>query len=123
MNTIIKTGVLSIAALSMAACTTTQNVERDAVRGAAAGAAAGALIGAISGDVKVGEGAAAGAAVGGVIGAVRGNQKDKQMQGGTYAAPNLDRSRAFEDATNGRIYYYERGTNRTFYSNGEYRSG
>ena len=123
MNTFVKTGAVARTALSLAACTTTQNVERDAVRGAAAGAAVGGLIGAVSGDVKVGEGAAAGALAGGLIGALSGNNKDKQMQGRTTAAPNLDRSQAFEDPRNGRIYYYERGTSRTFYSNGEYRSG
>lgn len=122
MNILIKTGALSLAALSMVACTTTQNVERDAVRGAAAGAAVGAGIGAISGDVKVGEGAAAGALVGGLIGALEGSKKDQQLHGGTVSAPNLDRSTRYQDA-NGRYYYYERGTNRTFYENGEYRSG
>lgn len=122
MNVMMKTATLSLAALSMAACTTTQNVERDALRGAAAGAAVGAGVGAVSGDVKVGEGAAAGAVVGGIIGAIQGNKKDKDIQGGTVAAPNLDKSTRYQDA-NGRYYYYERGTNRTFYENGQYRSG
>ncbi|MGB6318551.1 MAG: YMGG-like glycine zipper-containing protein [Litorimonas sp.] len=123
MTSFAKAGLLALASLSIVACTTTQNVERDAVRGAAIGAAGGALVGAISGDVKVGEGAAAGAVVGGVVGAIQGNNKDKQMQGGTYSAPKLDRSQAFTDPNNGRTYYYERGTNRTFYANGQYRSG
>ena len=122
MNVFIKTGATALAVLSLAACTTTQNTERDALKGAAAGAAVGAGVGAVSGDVKVGEGAAAGAVVGGVIGALSGRNKDKEIQGGTVAAPNLDKSTRYQDA-NGRYYYYERGTNRTFYENGEYRSG
>lgn len=121
MKTIIKTGVVSLAIMSLAACTTTQNVERDALKGAAAGAAVGAGVGAVSGDVKVGEGAAAGAVVGGIIGALSGNKKDRELNGGTTAAPVLDTSTRYQDA-NGRFYYYERGTNRTYYENGERRS-
>jgi phage tail tape-measure protein len=121
MKTLIKTGAVALTALSLAACTSTQNVERNALGGAAAGAAVGAGVGAVSGDVKVGEGAAAGAVVGGVIGAIRGNNKDKQIQGGTTSAPVLDKTTRYQDA-NGRYYYYERGTSRTFYENGQFRS-
>ena len=122
MPTLIKTAALSVAALSFTASTTTQNVERDAVRGAAAGAAIGAGSGAVSGDVKVGDGAAAGALVGGIIGALQGSKKDKELHGGTVAAPNLDKSTRYFDDRTQRYYYYEKGTSRTFYENGERRS-
>ena len=123
MNTIIKTGLLGAAALSFAACTTTGEVERNAAYGAAGGAAIGAGVGAISGDVGVGEGAAYGAAAGAVAGAIYGSNKDRRYNGGTRAAPILDRSQEYYDERTGRSYYYERGTNRTFYANGQYRSG
>lgn len=123
MTNLFKTGLVALAALSFAACTTTQNVERGALGGAAAGAAVGAGVGAVSGDVKVGEGAAAGAVVGGVIGAIRGNNQDRRIQGGTTAAANLDRSTRYYDESTGRYYFYERGTGRTFYENGQYRGG
>jgi len=122
MTTLIKTGVLSLAALSIAACTTTGNVERNAAGGAAAGAAVGAGVGAVSGDVKVEEGAAAGAVVGGIIGAIRGNQKDKEINGGTVQAPNLDKTTRYYDDSTNRYYYFEKGTSRTFYENGQRRS-
>ena len=123
MNTTIKTGLLSMAALSFAACTTTGEVERNAAYGAAGGAALGAGVGAVSGDVGVGEGAAYGAAAGAVAGAIYGANKDKRMNGGTTAAPILDRGTRYYEESSGRYYYYERGTNRTFYENGQYRSG
>jgi len=122
MTTLIKTGALSLVALSFAACTTTGNVERNALGGAAAGAAVGAGVGAVSGDVKVGEGAAAGAVVGGVIGAIRGNNKDKATVGGTVQAPILDKTTRYYDDNTNRYYYFEKGTSRTFYENGERRS-
>ena len=123
MNSILKLGVMGAAALSFAACTTTGEVERNAAYGAAGGAAVGAGVGAVSGDVKVGEGAAVGAAVGAVAGAVYGAKKDQRRNGGTTERPILDKSQEFYDTNTGRYYYYERGTSRTFYANGEYRSG
>lgn len=122
MTTFIKTGVLSLAALSIVACTTTGNVERNALGGAAAGAAVGAGVGAVSGDVKVGEGAAAGAVVGGIIGAIRGSNKDAKTVGGTTQAAILDKSTRYFDDNSKRYYYFEKGTSRTFYENGERRS-
>ncbi len=123
MSSTLKIGFVALATMSLAACTTTGNVERGALGGAAAGAAVGAGVGAISGDVKVGEGAAAGAVVGGIIGAISGNNKDKVQNGGTTSAPILDRSTRYFDESTGRYYFYERGTSRTFYENGQYRSG
>lgn len=122
MTSLIKTGALVIASLSVVACTTTGNVERNAIGGAAAGAAVGAGVGAVSGDVKVGEGAAAGAVVGGLIGAISGNNKDKATVGATTQAPILDKTTRYYDDNSKRYYYFERGTSRTFYENGERRS-
>ena len=36
---------------------------------------------------------------------------------------SLDTSRRYYDDLVNRYYYYEAGTNRTFFENGEYRSG
>ena len=122
MNHSMKLAVASAAALSFAACTTTGEVERSATYGAAGGAAIGAGVGAISGDVSVGEGAAIGAGVGAVAGAIHGANKDRRYNGGTTARPDLTGQRYYEEST-GRYYRYERGTGRTFYENGQYRSG
>lgn len=122
MTNLLKMAALSTAAIAFAACTTTGNVEKNAAGGAAAGAAVGAGIGAISGDVKTGEGAIAGAVIGGAVGALRGNKKDQQINGGTLQRPNLDTSQAYIDQNNGRTYYYEKGTSRTFYANYQLRS-
>ena len=43
------------------------------------------------------------------------------MNGGTTAAPILDKSTRYYDEKTGRYYYYERGTQRTFYENGQRR--
>lgn len=122
MTNILKLASLGLASALFAACTTTGNVERNAAGGAAAGAAVGAGVGAISGDVKTSEGAIAGAVVGGVVGAIVGNNKDKDLNGSTTARANLDKSQAYVDQQNGRTYYYEVGTSRTFYANGQFRS-
>jgi hypothetical protein len=49
MNMLLKSAALTVTTLSLAACTTTQNVERNALGGAAAGAAIGAGVGAVAG--------------------------------------------------------------------------
>lgn len=122
MTRFIKTSALVLASLSIVACTTTGNVERNAIGGAAAGAAIGAGVGAVSGDVKVGEGAAAGAVVGGLIGAIKGTNKDAKVNGGTTQAAILDKSTRYYDDNTKRYYYFEKGTSRTFYENGERRT-
>lgn len=122
MTHFLKLASLGLASIAFAACTTTGNVERNAAGGAAAGAAIGAGVGAISGDVKTSEGAIAGAVIGGIVGGIRGNNKDKQMHGGTTQRPNLDKTTRYYDDTNGRYYYYEQGTSRTFYENYEPRT-
>lgn len=122
MTTLIKTGVLSLAAFSFAACTTTGNVEKNAAYGAAAGAVAGAVIGNNTGDGDAGEGAMIGAGVGAAAGAVYGYSKDQKAGTTTTQAPILDKSTRYYDESTNRYYYFERGTSRTFYENGERRS-
>ena len=122
MKNLVKTAALSAASLAFVACTTTGNVEKNAGYGAAAGAAVGAGIGAISGDVKTGEAAIAGAVIGGVIGGIKGNKKDQQINGGTLQKATLDKTTRYFDDQTQRYYYYEKGTSRTFYENGQLRS-
>jgi len=122
MTNLLKLASLGLASIAFAACTTTGNVERGTAGGAAAGAAIGAGVGALSGDVKTSEGAIAGAVIGGAVGAVVGNNKDKRVTGGTTARANLDKSTRYYDDRTERYYYYEMGTSRTFYENGQLRS-
>lgn len=122
MTTLLKTVLLGAAALSFAACTTTGNTERGAGYGALAGAALGAGVGAISGDVSVGEGAAIGAAGGAVVGGIQGRNKDAAQGTPTTMSPILDKSTRYYDENTRRYYYFERGTNRTFYENGQRRT-
>ncbi len=79
MKNLIAT-VIAVSALS--ACTTTGNVERDALGGAALGALGGAAIGEIVGG-DAGDGAIVGGIVGGVAGAQHGHQRDVNQQGAT----------------------------------------
>jgi len=93
---------LAGAGLLSAACTTTGNVERNALGGAALGGIVGAVIGNNVGAGDAGTGAAIGAALGGSVGAVRGCQQDGACnapaasrlrgagrRGGTSAVPRL----------------------------------
>lgn len=123
MTTLTKTKLMLVGFTSLAfmACSTTGNVERNAGAGAAIGAAVGAGIGAISGDVGVTEGAAIGAGVGGAAGAYKGYRDDQAQGTPTSMAPNLDRSTRYFDEPTGRYYFYEQGTNRTYFENGELR--
>ncbi|GLQ24145.1 outer membrane protein [Algimonas ampicilliniresistens] len=122
MTTLLKTGALSLAALSFAACTTTGNVERNAAYGAAAGAVAGAIIGNNTGNSNAGDGALIGAGVGAIAGGIYGHSKDGKQGTPTTQAPMLDKSTRYFDENTRRYYYFERGTSRTFYENGERRS-
>ena len=122
MTTLFKTGALALAALSFAACTTTGNVERNAAYGAVAGALAGAVIGNNAGDGDAGKGALIGAGVGATAGGVYGYGKDQKQGTPTTQAPMLDKSTRYFDENTRRYYYFEHGTSRTFYENGERRS-
>ena len=122
MTTLFKTGAVALAALSFAACTTTGNVERNVTYGAVAGALAGAVIGNNAGDGDAGKGALIGAGVGATVGGVYGYGKDQKQGTPTTQAPILDKSTRYFDENTRRYYYFERGTSRTFYENGERRS-
>lgn len=61
--------MVTVAAIGLSACATSDPTLRGAGRGAVIGAAGGAVLGAVVDGVSVGEGAAAGAVAGGVVGA------------------------------------------------------
>lgn len=100
--------VIGAAALLMAGCTTTGNIERNAGAGAAIGALAGAVIGNNVGSGDAGTGAAVGAIAGGAAGAARGYSLDQRQT----ECRNTGRNRSYRDR-NGKDYYYVPGTNRT----------
>ncbi len=106
---------LAGAGLLAAACTTTGNVERNAVGGAGLGAIAGAVIGNNVGSGDAGTGAAIGAAIGGTAGAIRGCRQD-----GSCGANSTSR-RQYYDQRAGRYYYYDQRTGRYFWENGQPR--
>lgn len=97
--------IVSVCALA-AACGTTPGGR--AVSGAVLGGVAGAAIGNNVGDGDAGRGAAIGA----VGGAVAGAATTPSQQ-----APTNRRERF--DERSGRYYYYDPGTNRYFYENGQ----
>jgi len=107
----------AVAALTLAACTSTGNVERSAAAGAAIGAVAGAAIGNNVGDGDAGRGAAIGAAVGGVAGAVHGANQDERLNEckGASGYPQ------YRDERTGAPYYYVPGTDRTCWTDGRPR--
>ena len=121
MTNTIKLGLLGLSAFAFTACTTTGNVEKNAAYGAAGGAVAGAVIGNNTGDGDAGEGALIGAAVGAAAGAGYGYIKDQRQGTPTTMRPNLS-EQSYYDENTGRYYRYEKGTNRTFYENGQQRS-
>ena len=45
------------------------------------------------------------------------------FSGKSVSQSDLDTSRRYYDDLADRYYYYENGTNRTFFENGDYRSG
>lgn len=98
--------LLAGAALTLAACGTSPG-ER-AVSGGLMGAAAGAVIGNNVGDGD----AATGAIIGGATGAVAG-----AVTAPSNRAPSNRRQRY--DERTGRYYFYDPGTDRYFYENGE----
>jgi len=109
-------------ALTLAACTTTGNTEKNAAIGAAGGAAAGAIIGnnVGSGDAKTG------AIIGGIAGAVGGGlvgrEKDKAMGEPTVLKQAANGQKLYYDERAGRYYFVDEGTNRTYWKNGSLRS-
>ncbi|MBB4658661.1 YMGG-like glycine zipper-containing protein [Parvularcula dongshanensis] len=116
----LPTLALSVAALSLGACTSTGNTERNAAGGAALGAAAGAVIGNNVGDGDAGRGAAIGAAVGGVAGAVRGQSQDRAQEREGYGG--VAQNRQYYDEVAGRYYTVDPRTGDTYWENGQLRS-
>ncbi|MCQ8184294.1 YMGG-like glycine zipper-containing protein [Parvularcula maris] len=114
-------GLAGLSALALGACTTTGNVERNAVGGAALGAAAGAVIGNNVGDGDADRGAAIGAAVGGTAGAIRGRQQDVQSGEGTRLKTGPDGRQLYFDERAQRYYYYDETRDRTYWQNGAVR--
>jgi uncharacterized protein YcfJ len=108
-------------ALLLAACTTTGNVERNAVGGAALGAAAGALIGNNVGSGDAEEGAEIGAVVGAIGGAARGRMQDVNSGEGTRMRRGPAGRELYYDQRAGRYYYFDEGRGRTYWQNGELR--
>jgi len=62
------------------------------------------------------------ATMAGVAGGVYGNNRDKARNGSVQPRASLDKSTRYYDDQTNRYYYYERGTSRTYYENGELRS-
>lgn len=116
----MKIAILAGTALTLAACTTTGNIERRGAQGAAAGAIAGAVIGNNVGDGDAGRGAAIGAVIGGVAGAAKGRNEDVVSGEGTQRRQNARGQELIWDNRAQRYFYY--GANgRTYWQNGELR--
>ncbi|MBI1252268.1 MAG: glycine zipper 2TM domain-containing protein [Alphaproteobacteria bacterium] len=109
---------MAAAAMALAACTTTGNVERNAAGGAAIGALAGAAIGNNVGDGDAGDGAAVGAAVGAAAGAARGYSQDQRLQ----ECRNVARQPQYRDDRTGAYFYYVPGTTRSCWTDGTPRA-
>ncbi|MEM9840639.1 MAG: YMGG-like glycine zipper-containing protein [Pseudomonadota bacterium] len=108
------------AAMSLAACTSTGNIERNAVKGAAIGAAAGAIIGNNSRGGDAEEGAEVGAVVGAIAGGLIGRRQDQQQEGGTYRRGRKPAQLTYDERAD-RYYYYDAATDRYSWQNGEPR--
>ncbi len=74
----------STAAMTLAACTTTGTLERNAAYGTAGGAALGAIIGNNAGSGNAKRGAAIGAATGALAGIIATGYENQNRQGGQY---------------------------------------
>ena len=120
-----KTLTLSAAALVLAACTSTGNIERNAGAGAAIGGVVGAAVGNNVGDGDAKTGAAIGAVLGGAAGAARGANQDREQEirgygDRTYQAPA--QSQRYYDQRADRYYTVDPRTGDTYWTNGELRS-
>lgn len=104
----------------LGACTTTGNMEQNALIGAAGGAVAGAIIGNNTGDGDAETGALIGATVGAAGGAYTGYQKDQQLSEPMMRRPAAGQQMIY-DSTIGRYYYTDPATGRTYWQNGQLR--
>jgi len=107
--------------LALGACTTTGNVERNALGGAAAGAAAGAIIGNNTGSGDATDGAVIGAVLGGVAGGLKGRQDDIASGQGTTIRQTAQGQQLYYDQRYGRYYYVDPQSGKTFWQNGSIR--
>lgn len=116
-----KYGLSLGAALLLAACTTTGNVERNAGQGAVAGAIAGAVIGNNVGDGDAERGAIIGGVLGGAAGAYKGRQEDVRSGEGTRVRERADGQTLYFDERANRYYYVDDRTGKTYWQNGKLR--
>ena len=114
---LMRSMIIASAALAIAGCTSTGNVERNAATGAAIGAVAGAAIGNNVGDGDATRGAAIGGALGGAAGAYHGCRQDGNC--GAQGAGAAVNPREYYDPQRGRYYYYDRAGGRYYYENGQ----
>ncbi|MEM1379170.1 MAG: glycine zipper family protein [Pseudomonadota bacterium] len=107
--------------MALAACTSTGNIERNAVKGAAIGAAAGAIIGNNSRGGDAEEGAEVGAVVGAIAGGLYGRRQDQIQEGGTYRRGRKPAQLTYDERAD-RYYYYDARDGRYYWQNGEPRN-
>lgn len=114
-----------VSCLMLGACTTTGNMERNAVVGGGLGALTGAIIGNNTGSGDASTGAAIGGIVGAAGGAYSGYVQDQRYnyqnpysynRGHDYRRPQL-----FFDHRYRRYYYIDPHNGRTYWQNGQYR--
>ncbi len=114
--------ILAAASISLAACTTTGNTEKEIAAGASAGAATGAVLGNNLGAGDAATGAAVGALVGAVSGAVSGHKDDQLIGEPTEKRHSAEGQRLFFDQNKERYYYIDPTTGRTYWQDGSLRS-
>lgn len=121
-QTLLKMTLGTAAALTLAACTTTGNVERNAAIGAGAGALAGAIIGNNVGSGDAETGAIIGGVVGAAGGAYTGRQADKNMGERTQFKQRANGEPLEYDSYAGRYFFRDRASNRTYWQDGSLRT-
>ena len=125
-----KTLLAGAAALGLAACTSTGNVERNAGAGAVLGGVAGAAVGNNVGDGDAKTGAAIGAVLGGAAGAARGANQDREAEIRGYGDRTYDdgaytpsaQAERYYDRDYDRYYTVDPRTGDTYWTNGQLRS-
>jgi len=108
-----------VSVMSLSACTTTGNMERNAAIGAGLGGITGAIIGNNVGDGDVGTGAAIGAIIGGAGGANSGYRQDQRT--GQWHSQGVQPTLHW-DRYHRRYYYVDAHTGCTYWQNGQRRS-
>jgi len=110
-----------VSLLTLSACTSTGNVEKNAAIGAAGGAVAGAIIGNNVGDGDATTGAIIGGIAGAAGGAMVGHEKDKRMEEKTRLREPAAGQPLYWDEQAQRYYFEDAATGRTYWRNGEVR--